>query len=606
VGRGILHQSLNFHFLLVKPLENPENLNAFQTYRQACNIAAHTSRGSNPDWHKPAHEVDLQWHLRITGSPRVRSAVHSLSEGKWTNGPKLNLPNLRSQDAIEAAVNDLLSSHPNAQSLGVVLHIADEFATTEIFEDFRDWDALPELNNQLITNPNAVIGEDSAVAEETSWRVVPTPGAITPPICTTVAISHRYAEFLEILRQMGETRNFPILTEGLSAPLAFISVLPAFLDFTTGDSQLVVLHYLKFSALAIFSPAGEMIKLRALPHRGRPHPPNLSDTLATAIAANELNNPRIVLIPMTATEIEPLVTQLQATLDLEEELMIDIVKPGAEAATKCEETRPEMLIAQKEYQGVELSNTFRMLGQEGWSMQDFLSQPKSVTNLQPSWQDLKLLHATKIAKPVLALVAIAVLAFALFRSIGVMTEPSWQHDENSTALLQVQLGELGRTNKSFQHWNNLLSNRSSGWTTMELIAQMFPADSGVVIDEINYTTRVDPNTKSQTSGFAREWAITGVAQEDSLALLQKLNSRSGIQEVFATIAQTTGVNSFDPSPETRQLLVVVERSENTQYDPKAPRGTVPKIETSPYRITIRVTQQFSEKDPLAITKAPQP
>jgi len=536
----------------------------------------------------------------------VRSAVYSISDEKWTNGPKLNLPNLRSQDAIEAAVNDLLSTHPQAKSLGVILHIADEFATTEIFEDFRDWDALPELNEQLITNPNAVIGEDSAVAEETSWRVVPTPGAITPPICTTVAISHRYAEFLEILRQMGEARNFPILTEGLSAPLAFISVLPAFLDFTTGDSQLVVLHYLKFSALAIFSPTGEMIKLRALPHRGRPHPPNLSDTLATAIAANELVSPRIVLIPMTATEIEPLVTQLQATLDLEEEVMIDIVKPGAEAATHCEDTRPEMLIAQKEYQGVELSNTFRMLGQEGWAMQDFLSQPRSVTNMLPSWNDLKLLHTSKIAKPVLALVAIAVLSFALFRSIGAMSEPSWQHDEKTTASLQAQLVELGRANKTYQHWNNLLSNRSTGWTTMELIAQMFPANSGAVINEVEYTTRVDSSTKSKTSGFAREWEMTGLATEDSLALLQKLNSRSGIQDVFTTIYENTGVNSFDPSPETRQLLVVVERSENTQYDRNAPLAAVPKPENCPYRFTIRVTQQFSEKDPLAITKASQP
>jgi hypothetical protein len=141
---------------------------------------------------------------------------------------------------------------------------------------------------------------------------------------------------------------------------------------------------------------------------------------------------------------------------------------------------------------------------------------------------------------------------------------------------------------------------------LELIAQMFPADSGVVIDEVDYTTRVDPSTKSQTSGFAREWSITGVATEESLGLLQTLNSRSGIQEVFATIAETSGVNSFDPSPETRQLLVVVERSENTQFDPKAPVAAVPSVENCPYRITMRVTQQFSEKDPLAITKTPQP
>lgn len=590
----------------MKPLENPENLNVFQTYRQACKIDARTSRGSNEDWHKSAHNVDLQWHLRITGSPRVRSAVYSVTDEKWSNGPKLNLPNLRSQDAIEAAVNDLLSSHPKAKSLGVVLHIADEFATTEIFEDFKDWDALPELNEQLITNPNAVIGEDSAVAEETSWRVVPTPGAIKPPICTTVAISHRYAEFLEILRQLGEARNFPILTEGLSAPLAFISVLPAFLDFTTGDAQLVVLHYLKFSALAIFSPAGELIKLRALPHRGRPHPPNLSDTLATAIAASELKSPRIVLIPMTATEIEPLVTQLHATLDLEEELMIDIVKPGAQAATNCDESRPEMLVAQKEYQGAELSNTFRMLGQEGWAMQDFLSQPRSVTTIQPSWNDLKLLRASKLAKPALALIGIAVLAFALFTSIGAMIEPSWQHDEKATASLQTELAELGQTNKTHQHWNNLLANRSTGWTTMELIAQMFPADSGVVIYEVDYTARVDSVAKSKTSGFTREWDITGVAMEDSLALLQKLNSRAGIQEIFATITENTGVSSFDPSPETRQLLVIVERSENAQFDRNEPVSAVPKSENCPYRFNIRVTQQFSEKDSLAITKAPQP
>ena len=590
----------------MKPLENPENLNAFQAYRQANRIAANTSRGSNSDWHKPAHELDLQWHLRITGSPRVRSAVFSASTGKWSAGPKLNLPNLRSQDAIEAAVSDVLSAHQGATGLGVILHIADEFATTEIFEDFQDWDGLPELNDQLIANPNAVLGDDSAVAEETSWRIVPTPGAITPPICTTIAISHRYSEVLEILRRIGEQRNFPIVTEGISAPLAFLSVLPAFLDFTTEEPQLVVLHYLKFSALAIFSPAGELIKLRALPHRGRPHPPNLSDTLATAIAANELHSPRIVLIPMTTIEIEPLVTQLNATLDTEEELMIDIVKPGAEAATNCEDSRPEMLVAQKEFQGAELSNTFKMLGAEGWAMQDFLPPERIVTVAQPSWGDFRTLRASKIAKTAMAFAAVAIFAYSLFRVISVTTQPSWQHDEVATAELQMQLGELGRVDKEYKHWNNLLTNRSTAWTTLELVTHMFPADSGVTVNSLDYSARVDVGVKGTAASFTREWKMVGIATDQALELIQKLNSRNGMQEIFAEVAAETGVDSFDPSPETRQLIVNIQQSENPLYRSGSPMTSPPSPENCPYRFELRVSQQFTAEDSMAVTLNPQP
>ncbi|QQL44481.1 hypothetical protein [Sulfuriroseicoccus oceanibius] len=587
-------------------LHHPETLSAVKAYRQACMVANSSSRASNPDWYKPAHQVGLQWHIRTTGSPRLASAVYSESDQAWSDGPNLNLPQLRSMDALEAAIDEILKRHPKAKSLGIVLHIADEFATTEIFEDFSDWNQLDALSEQLSTNPHSLIGDEGMATEDTSWRIIPTPGAITPPICTTVAISHRYQEVLANLRALGEKRNFPIVTEGVSAPLAFLALLPAFLDFENEAPKLVVLHYHKFSALSIFSPNGELIKVRALPHRGRPHPPNLSDTLTAAVHANELQKPQIILVPMTSTDIEPLVTQLHATLHLDDDPVIDVIKPGVEPVTQCAGSRPEMLMALPDYTASEHSNTFKMLGGQGWAFQDFLAPPADESAAIPSWKEMQLLKLSKLAKPVFALVAIGALGLTMTGVISAISNESWQYDETTTSMLNGEINLLQQKQKAHAHWENILADRTSAWTTLELIARIFPKDSGVLVENVEYSARVEQAKKGNTLPFARSWTITGAATDVGEEHLTSLNSRDGISAVFTEITDATGIQSFDPSSDTRQLLINVTLGNNPQYNRSA-RVTRPlDLENCPTRFTMKIDLQYSAKDDLALTRGKQP
>src|SRR5690606_23598503 len=144
-------------------------------YRQAKQVLKHTSRASNADWYHEAMELDRQWHIWVDGR-QVVSSVFDRKSGQWMEGPRAILPKDNGvsagtrkpmdQDAVRALNDglnqaqldaifahfdeeDLRSLHESlsrlvrgkdfggkVKSLGVVLHLADEFAIADLAPEF--------------------------------------------------------------------------------------------------------------------------------------------------------------------------------------------------------------------------------------------------------------------------------------------------------------------------------------------------------------------------------------------------------------------------------------------------------------------------------------
>jgi len=585
-------------------LQPPSQLGKLATYRQACKLASKTSRASNPDWYRAPYELDCQWHLAIASTRRIASAIFLKNSNTWINGPKVTIDQLLSVDKATEVISDLrhLPECRKIRSLGFILHVADEFATTEIQSDIRNHEELPELRDEIAHSPMPVLGDSSLSPDSTSWRLIPYAGAINPPLATTVSISRTHEPIVENLRAIANDTNFPIATAAISAPLAFLSVLPSFVEFDGSQPQIALLQYPKFSALAIFDPQGELLQLRALQHRGRTHPSNLGDAINTAVAALDISSPTISLIPMAEADPSPLITQLHATLADPESTTFSILKPSLEGVSDASELRPEMLAATPPYNASEVSTTFNQLSifGENWAGQDFFSPGEEETALYPDRKDMALLRTAKITKPLLALVLIAAAGFVGFTLIQENTKPYASASQEQVGTLQHSIGLYQNQIAEYEHLSNILAPRSQAWTTMELLNLLVPDDGEMILTGVSHTVRTESAT-GDNSPIVRRWDISGLATQDGIGRLTEMSGRTGISKLFAEVAERTHSPAFAPNDETRSIEVNFRDSRNNRY--RADTQSVSRSDPTsyPFEFHFNITQRMLENDPLALT-----
>ena len=586
-------------------LAPPESLKSREVFAQANALLRHTSRASNPDWYREALDLDHQWHLVVLGGHRISSAlmVRDDQEVTWSQGPALHLTTTPTAEQVDAFIEEILTTNPDfkkARSLGVVLHLGDEFATTEILADVRSPSALEELRDEVIASPATALGDPSISNETTSTRLIPYAGAQTPPLASTITLSRTHEVFVDTLRIVGETRNLPIQVSTVSAPMAFLAILPAFFQFQEARPQFVLLHYPKFSCLAVFNTESNLVQLRSLPHRGRSFPSNLGDAVNTALDSLDLHNPVVTILPLGDADPSPLITQLHATLNNPDQAEVHILRPSVESlAPGIADMRPEMLISAPQFASNEVSPGFKQLYGERWAIQNFLPQLPAVAALYPSQGDMKLLRMSRVAAIVMVLILLGLAALAISTVLRTTSDPSWSHDANLTKALQANLTKSQKDATEFDHWENLLQERSKGWTSMEVLTRLFPENSGVKVENYKQTTRLDALVKGKKVGFTREWQIRGLATNDAAPLLNKLNGREGIGEIFTALHAATNNESFNMNVPGRNLIVSVERSRNTSYEkgPGIPAGDKRRY---PFTFSMKITQSFGADDPMAL------
>lgn len=586
-------------------LEHPTKLNALQQFRQACSILRETSRATLPAWYQEALELDFQLHIRCDGTA-VHTFFYNRPKNEWSAGTPLTEQVMADTEQTAAYAEQLLVyvRALKATSVGVILHIADEFATAELKSELNNPAALPDLREMAYNSPREILADSSVAADQASWRVLPYPATGAEVVATTVTISRRMDPFLAALRQVGESRNFPIISQVLSSPLVAIMGLPAAIEPVRGKPFVAILQYPYFTALAFFNEHSDLCLIRTLPHRGLRRPPNLRQALITTVASLEFIDPDLFIFPLGG-DVDTRVEE-----DLKEsfpESAVDTASFPTPSPLSPWIPEPALSIQVFPENQVENSHTFGVLRTEGWFLQDFLPARKEVIELYPTRNEMRMLRMFKLARIGVAALVLLVCAWFAAEIFSVTRRLEWKFNASEAPIMKQKLSVLTLERQRFDHWNNLLDDRSKAWVTLEATARLFPAKSGLLVKSINHSVRPDTAPGQAKVGFIKEWTFTGLARQDALGYLNSLNSREGIGARFSEIAKATGNMAFDPTPNTRTIVVNVKTQENSAFR-LMPAENIDDSDEASYAYTfyLTITQRFVSADPLAISAAKAP
>lgn len=587
-------------------LSHPASINALQQFRQACSILADTTRATNPAWYQEALELNHQLHIRSDGA-QISSFYFDRKKNQWTPGPSIKQENVEEPAQLESLVVEVLrnTKASGATSLGVILHVADEFATTELKPELDNPASLPEIRETSYLDPASILEDSSIIADQGSWRVVPYSAAGSEVIGTTVSLTKQHSALVFAFRQYGEKENFPIITHALSAPLVTIMGLTQAVKPTPGRSFAAILQYPWFTTMAFFNEHADLRLIRTLQHRGVRRATNFRNALNTTCASLEFVDPDIFLVPL-GQEID---TTLEANL------RITFTTSRVEQARlpKVEglpEWAPELVFATTPPPASAAttdSHSFTILREEKWALQDFLPTPKDIVDIYPNRSEMKLLRALRLARVGLVAIAILSLAYISFGVIDLVRRPEWSFDPVQSGVMKTHLSKLDAERKKLDHWNNLLEDRSKAWVGMESLSRMFGENAGMLVKSYSHTAKPDSTPGQAKVGFVKEWKITGLARDEALEYLNNLNTREGINAHFGEIARLTGNSAYNPTSGNRNITVNVRTQENGSFKPVSPEEmSVADESTYPFTFDMTITQRFEATDPMAITvpKAP--
>jgi hypothetical protein len=589
------------------PLQHPASLNVLQQYRQACAILKSSSRATRAAWYREALDLDFQFHITVDGAS-VRTFFYNRADNSWTPSFDVSEKTFLDSEKTLTLGKDLVKQVQGLKGrkhLGIVLHVADEFATAELKPKLDNPAALNDLRQIIYDNPREVLEDSSVSPEQASWRVMPYPASGSPVIATTINISRRLEPFLTTLRQLGNNINFPIITRAISAPLVAMMGLPSIVRTESQKPFVTVLQYPWFTAMAFFNEHLDLRLIRSIQHRGQRCPANFGSVLATTNVSLEFVNPDIYVLPLGE----------QVDTKISEDLKRYFPNSSIEIAHFPEVSplpiwAPETILsvsdATDENAQIE-SHTFGVLRTEKWFTQDLLSPSTHEQTLFPSRKEIRLLRFFNIAKRVIFTAVVLLLVSMILNTYGLTTKPEWAFNQSEAMAVQQRMNKLGLEKAQLAYWNILLEDRSKAWASMELIAQLVPAKSGIMLRNFNHVIRPDAAPKQVKAGFVKEWKLTGLARNESIEYLNLISTRDGISDKFAEIAKITGDSSFDPTPTSRSLVVNIKRQENKSFKPRLAEEIHDSDPTTYSQMfELSIVQRFEATDDLAIPKAKAP
>jgi hypothetical protein len=500
-------------------------------------------------------------------------------------------------EAFAAAVLKLARSE-KATSLGVILHIADEFATAELKPDFDNPASLQDLREAAYEKPDSILDDSSIPPDQNSWRVLPYPAQGSGVIGTTVTITRQYAPFLTCLRKYGEAQNFPVITHALSSPLIALMGMAQNIPLTQGKSFLAILEYPWFTALLFFNQHADLLLMRTLQHRHLRRSSNLRNAVATTTASLELIDPDIHVVSLGPDTDPGLVNELTQAFPSSR---VSLGAYASEGEVPTWSPEPVIAAAPQAKEDSPSSLTFGILRDEKWALQDFLPAHQEVIEIYPSRNEMRLLRSLVLARVGLLMIVIGVLTWLAFGVFDVIRREEWAFNTNETNTIKSRLATLTAERQKTEHWDNLLEDRSKAWASMELLSRLFPERSGVLIKSYAHTVRTEAAPGQAKIGFVKEWKIIGFARDEAIDRLNTINTQEGISAHFAEVSRITGNLAFNPALGNRSIAVNVRTQENNRFKP-LPLDEVIDSDENTYSFTfdLSITQRFEATDPLAI------
>ncbi|MCF6314203.1 MAG: hypothetical protein L3J39_17275, partial [Verrucomicrobiales bacterium] len=238
-------------------------LNAYQLYQQVNTIAKGTSRAKNPDWYADPLGIQRQWHLWVDGE-EVVSALFDRVAKRWVEGPALTclvgeLEEVLSNEDLEGLYAGLAESLRSRElggrvkSLGVVLHVADEFAVIDPSRDYSARGDFDAVQSALQENPKEVLGDSTIDPLLNTWRLLPYWGVKEGKRNMVLQMARGRESLFTALRQYGEDNNVAIRASGIAAPLQALRWAPLYLEWEAGRGDFIVMVYRRFRALEVLN-----------------------------------------------------------------------------------------------------------------------------------------------------------------------------------------------------------------------------------------------------------------------------------------------------------------------------------------------------------------
>lgn len=610
---------------------DPGELKPSDIYRQACSVASKTSRSSDVDWYRAPEELACQWHLWFDGGQEVVSAAFSRQENRWRPGPQLQLAVLTTGEGVKELLGDFLSDKffgTKPKSLGVILHVADEFGLSEIVDTgesgMEGADDFNVLRYNLMDEPLEVLADREVSTESASWRLLPFWGALQGQgRCVAIALTRAREAFLKTLMTCGEELRMPIRVAVACAPVEALAGLPLARPEQAGGC-LVVLPYARLTAVFAINTDGELRVARSLSHRGGSFvPAGFGDILWNMAIGAELaggdhgGKPKILLVSPNTRALQAAAEDLEMfsmsrqpldcqTLDLSTlPTLADV--PGHRLEFMTYDTGA-LDHARAAAGPLIATDTFASLWQ-GWAHQNFMDTARLDT-LYPTRNDLKLLRISRWLVGLLVAALVGTGCYGTWSLLTAMKHPSWHLTTD-----EVQQGKARNTlllneQRQIDLTGKLMLPRSRGWVTLEFLLQLFPEDSGVRVESYNYgadaarSAASSPRGKAvepEFSGLSRSWQIKGLVKPKAMELLSAINSQRGVSAFFEKMAAATGDDSYSPSAE-RQITVSLTQGRNPRYDPQASQADMARDPALafPFNFEITLVQTLTEKDPLAL------
>lgn len=576
----------------METLIHPAQLSAWQRFLQARGLHRETTRSKNPDWYSNALELECQLHLFLEGE-EVSEACICSGKGDRKNWVQVSAPSLQaSEEELREYLSEIRGEfNGKPRSLAVILHLADEFAISELACANERPEDLRALSDQVTSAPQEVLEDHRISMEELSFRLFPYPGARPGQLFgSAITISRKCHDYLRQIRTIGETLNFPIRTCALSAPLVALAALPQLASQLPSEPFSILLSYSSFSVIAFFTAEGDLVMLRSVRHHAGGAPPHVGRIMQTMAAALELPEPLVYILPLSHEETDSDLPELPGavTLNWRESAWFDPEVP-------LEFQGPASLLIADQGEGLAASETFRGMAEQKWATQDFLPATVEEVELCPSQIEMKILRYGSVALRIGAVALVLFLSWTGIRTVRIINDEAWnQTGEVSREGNRVLASEIRR----YEQWSSLLADRSKAWVSMELVNHLFPDPESVILSETTHRVRPEVvNEKDKKAGVIKEWTITGLANSEALNHLTVISSTEGMGKVFEVVRKHTGNDSLRTDLSSRTLLVNLLTSENKRFKPDG--GMKPEERFSQnFRLTI--TQRITAEDPIAI------
>jgi hypothetical protein len=580
---------------------HPSELNIFQLYRRSVKVAKTTSRMKNLAWYQSPLELDVQIHCYIKDGSGASCYLRVPSSDVFEQITGLNSRQLEQREELEKFIDSALEHEAcrNAKSLGVIFYIADEFSLAGLGPEYRNPGELSDLRDEMHHDPEEVLDDKTISTDTHAWRLFPYAGAAAGgEFATAVAVSRRRSETLKTLREIGDEKNFPIKTSALSAPLCAIGLVPWFAN-ASEDGGVCLFNYHTFTLMAFFNSHGNLMVLRYMPHaNGAVIPANIGPAIQSTTTAFEMEKPDIFLVSMVGNDLVSFSSLLQESMLGASVLTVDpdqlLHAHGLPSGCPLESVTITQDVDTEVYPLAE-NETFSALRDEAWYLQDFLSADQDEIDMYPDRADMKILKFGRRIKKIVAVLFMGIVLYAGYTISTKIKSDVWSHQPSDD---KAEKNVLTNALKSYEHWNNLLMDRSKAWVCLELVARMTPTDGSVILKTVKHDVQLKKESNSPQSGFSKGWVITGFASERGIEHLEKHCTSDGINKLFLDVALSTENAVYLPDTGHRDITVSLAPRSNPSFN----RFNSQNAGSSFERVfTLTISQNVTADDEMALS-----